>query len=135
MPIALRRGRGHPAAPLLSSKPFLSLLAECPYSMGAVFLPAPPPIEARSDARSRETRRLCWAASSPSIAMRRSGSPQQVPSSLPFDKLLQAARWCQMHVEAVRPGDPNRLAIVSNGCCTVKFRRCEDTGLAEVTLT
>lgn len=40
-----------------------------------------------------------------------------------------------MHVEAVRPGDPNRLAIVSNGCCTVKFRRCEDTGLAEVTLT
>ena len=40
-----------------------------------------------------------------------------------------------MHVEAVGPGDPNRLAIVSNGCCTVKFRRCEDTGLAEVTLT
>jgi hypothetical protein len=40
-----------------------------------------------------------------------------------------------MRVEAVRPGDPNRLAIVRNGCCTVKFRRCEDTGLAEVTLT
>src|SRR5690242_20245801 len=40
-----------------------------------------------------------------------------------------------MRVEAVRPGDPNRLAIVSNGCCTVKFRGCEDTGLAEVTLT